>query len=201
MFLKSTLSLAPQTIEFALGTVSNTASYLRLWALSLAHGQLADVFFDKLLASMALSGSGNPILLFILFPIFASFSFFVLMCMDSMECFLHTLRLHWVEFQNKFYQGNGYKFVPFSFRQTLLPEIERIDLDEIDEKDIAIPDEDDSQELKPTLKELKKKDQKDKKDEEEKKKKEEEDKEKEEEKDRKKKEEEEMLQPSSSLLS
>jgi V-type H+-transporting ATPase subunit a len=108
-----------ETIEFSLGTVSNTASYLRLWALSLAHGQLADVFFDKLLRTLGFEGTGSPIMLFLLFPIFATFNFSVLMCMDSMECFLHTLRLHWVEFQNKFYKGNGYKFIPFSFRTAI----------------------------------------------------------------------------------
>lgn len=108
---------AIETIEFTLGSISNTASYLRLWALSLAHAQLAKVFFEKSL--LGFIHQGSLILVIVGFFIFANITFFVLMCMDLMECFLHTLRLHWVEFQNKFFKADGRKFNPYDF-STLL---------------------------------------------------------------------------------
>jgi len=104
---------AIETIEFVLGTVSNTASYLRLWALSLAHSELATVFWQKALEGTVTSGSAPMIV--VGFAVFAAVTFGVLCLMDVLECFLHALRLHWVEFQNKFYKADGYKFEPFSF--------------------------------------------------------------------------------------
>jgi V-type H+-transporting ATPase subunit a len=108
---------AIETIEFVLGMVSNTASYLRLWALSLAHTELAHVFWSK--AMIAAINTNNPVLIFIGYAVFAAVTFGVLLCMDVLECFLHALRLHWVEFQSKFYKADGYRFAPFDFKAIL----------------------------------------------------------------------------------
>lgn len=105
------------TIEFVLGTVSNTASYLRLWALSLAHSELAKVFWEKIM--MMGINSGNIGLIFVCFSAWAGISIAVLLLMDVLECFLHALRLHWVEFQNKFYEASGYSYSPFTLKYAL----------------------------------------------------------------------------------
>uniref|UniRef100_A0A0D9XIB3 V-type proton ATPase subunit a n=1 Tax=Leersia perrieri TaxID=77586 RepID=A0A0D9XIB3_9ORYZ len=101
------------TIEFVLGAVSNTASYLRLWALSLAHSELSSVFYEKVLVLSW--GYNNIVILIIGAIIFLFATIGVLLVMETLSAFLHALRLHWVEFQNKFYEGDGYKFAPFAF--------------------------------------------------------------------------------------
>jgi len=107
---------AIETIEFVLGMISNTASYLRLWALSLAHSELATVFWEKCLLSTL---NKSWYMSFFGFAVFAGSTFGVLLTMDVLECFLHALRLHWVEFQSKFFKADGVRFAPYCFRQII----------------------------------------------------------------------------------
>ena len=59
--------------------------------------------------------SGSALSIFIGFPVYVNATVGILMMMDLLECFLHTLRLHWVEFMGKFFKGDGRKFEPLCF--------------------------------------------------------------------------------------
>ena len=69
---------------------------------------------------LSAKGGLGVVLLFFAFGAWAVGTFVVLLVMEGLSAFLHALRLHWVEFNGKFYTCAGYKFVPFNLSTIVL---------------------------------------------------------------------------------
>jgi len=95
------------------GSVGNFVSYSRLLALSLtAPGVgMAFNFMSSLLWGVPLVG---PVLAACLFIVVHT----VMLLMNPIGAFVHSLRLHYVEFYGTFYDGGGVEFRPFAEERT-----------------------------------------------------------------------------------
>ncbi|OUJ19135.1 Archaeal/vacuolar-type H+-ATPase subunit I [Methanonatronarchaeum thermophilum] len=98
-----------------LSFVSNTISYSRLFALSLVHIGLFLALVEVAEVFTSLAG-GGAVGVAIGWILFYSIATLVILALDGIIVFLHSLRLHYYEWFEKFYSGGSRRFIPFKLK-------------------------------------------------------------------------------------
>ncbi|WGI17459.1 V-type ATP synthase subunit I [Methanonatronarchaeum sp. AMET-Sl] len=98
-----------------LSFVSNTISYSRLFALALVHIGLFLALVEVAEVFTALSG-GGALGITLGWILFYSIATLVILALDGIIVFLHSLRLHYYEWFDKFYEGGSRQFIPFKLK-------------------------------------------------------------------------------------
>jgi len=95
------------------GYIGDWLSYARLLALGLGTTGMALAFniIAQLIPDMI------PVIGFIFVPIILIFAHTVNLGLQTLGAGVHSLRLQYVEFFNRFYSGGGKKFNPFSIKR------------------------------------------------------------------------------------
>ncbi|MHA1959652.1 MAG: V-type ATP synthase subunit I [Candidatus Thorarchaeota archaeon] len=112
-------------LESAIGMISHTVSYARIFALNTVHIILSGVFFtlvpgiiDIPLPHIVLGGIEIIPEGMVLPLMGAIVGTFIVGILEGLLAFMHTLRLHMVEWYSKFYHAGGIAFRPFkAFRK------------------------------------------------------------------------------------
>jgi len=99
------------------GYLGDVLSYARLLALGLATGGIAMTV--NILSAMV---EGVPIIGIVLAALVFVIGHFFNFGMNGLGGFVHGIRLHYVEFFNKFYEGGGSEYRPYQIRRELTKE-------------------------------------------------------------------------------
>jgi len=97
-----------QAFEELMAIVANVISYARVAAVGILHITLATVLTD-IIVPLLNTTKGMIVGLFAYV-----FGVFIILALGAFVAFIHTMRLHYVEFFKRFYSASGKKFSPFT---------------------------------------------------------------------------------------
>ncbi|MCK5152237.1 MAG: hypothetical protein KAQ65_10360 [Candidatus Thorarchaeota archaeon] len=125
-------------MESALSMISHTVSYARIFALNTVHVILSGVFFGFTTGILMIYFPPISIGGLVIIPetfnhhgeiivpgmslIGAAIGSFLVGILEGLLAFMHTLRLHFVEWFSKFYHAGGTPFAPFSAKRVFTSE-------------------------------------------------------------------------------